>query len=254
MKLYVFNTSYSLLSRWIMFPTNDLPESEGPVMGDPDWFPYLAPVPCVLIDHPDGWILFDTGFDKQLMEDSNKEISPFWCVWNDGMDIEKSLAMIGIEPKDVKTVVVSHLHPDHIGQISKFADATVYVPGQEMDGPHFPFEDSLPEGLNINFVKVYEDTEIADGVEIIKLPGHTVDHQGLKVDLENTGTVVFAADALYSQEHLDKGLVSKNATHKKESYETINKLKKYQEDGVIVMPGHDMRVLTDLAVFPDYVD
>ena len=47
---------------------------------------------------------------------------------------------------------------------------------------------------------VEEDFEIAKGVEIVNLPGHTPGLLGVVVHLENEGTLIFPQDCVYSSE------------------------------------------------------
>ena len=44
-----------------------------------------------------------------------------------------SLAALGVKPADVRYVAVSHFHPDHIGNVDEFPDATVIIQKAEWD-------------------------------------------------------------------------------------------------------------------------
>jgi len=75
-----------------------------------------VPVPCFLIEHPKGLILFDTGMSKELIDnpDPVKRIGPIirmsTPIMKKGEDIVSQLDKLGIKPKDIKYVVNSHLH------------------------------------------------------------------------------------------------------------------------------------------------
>ena len=75
--------------------------------------------------------------------------------------IKSAFKQIGkIFPDDVDMVVLTHCHTDHIGNVSLFKNATVYV--------HEGEECTIP---NAKIVK--EDTEIAKGVRLVHTPGHS---------------------------------------------------------------------------------
>jgi N-acyl homoserine lactone hydrolase len=38
-----------------------------------------------------------------------------------------ALAAIGVKPADVRNVALSHVHPDHAGNVEEFPDATVII-------------------------------------------------------------------------------------------------------------------------------
>ena len=44
------------------------------------------------------------------------------------------LAKVGLTPADIETVLVSHMHFDHVNNISRFPNAQVYVQWEEFQG------------------------------------------------------------------------------------------------------------------------
>ena len=87
------------------------------------------PVYTVLIDHPDGKILYDTGCHPQAMTGywppNLKSIFP--CYQNDNQLLPKQLSLTGTAIQDIKTVILSHLHLDHAGNTHLFKHADFYV-------------------------------------------------------------------------------------------------------------------------------
>ena len=66
--------------------------------------PIPIPIPlkyvnCFLLQGPSGWTLVDTGFHDALAEDA----------W------PRAMADLGIRMQDVKQILVTHYHPDHMG-------------------------------------------------------------------------------------------------------------------------------------------
>ncbi len=103
-----------------------------------------------------------------------------------------ALRALGVEPESVSTVVVTHLHYDHIGNLPAFPAATLIVPRTELDfwtGPiasRFQFASHV-EQREIDFVaKAVADgrvrltdgtEEILDGVTAIAVGGHSAGQQ-----------------------------------------------------------------------------
>jgi glyoxylase-like metal-dependent hydrolase (beta-lactamase superfamily II) len=107
----------------------------------------------------------------------------------------QSMAAAGLDPKDVKTIVMSHFHFDHIlGLMAKetnaqvFPDAEIIVPAAELKWWTQPVE-SIPAGRQANAkrvqatfpswknIKVVEgEADVAPGIRQIPTHGHTQGH------------------------------------------------------------------------------
>jgi glyoxylase-like metal-dependent hydrolase (beta-lactamase superfamily II) len=94
------------------------------------------PVSCVLLRHPQGNVLFDTGCHPAVAEDPEarlgvlaKYMIPDMAV---GDHVITSLKAVGLGPDDIDVVVCSHLHTDHCGCNAFFKKATVFVHALEL--------------------------------------------------------------------------------------------------------------------------
>jgi glyoxylase-like metal-dependent hydrolase (beta-lactamase superfamily II) len=109
--------------------------------------------------------------------------------------LAQSMAAAGLDPKNVKTVVISHFHPDHIfGLMAKdtnaqtFPEAEIIVPAAELKWWSQPVESmaaprqGLAKRIQATFptwknVKVVEgEAELAPGIRAIPAHGHTQGH------------------------------------------------------------------------------
>ena len=184
------------------------------------------PLPGVLVETSEGWLLFDTGMaraalDAEVTQDSYRAAAvdagadpdaPTWSLhpeppdharWTWGLDgdpLVTALAGVGLEVADLAMAVVSHLHLDHSGGIPLLAAAGVPVAIQRRELEHahsgravfaegFRAEDWSDERTRWEVLD--GDTTLAPGVHVLSTPGHG----SLRVDLPGTGTWVFAGDA-----------------------------------------------------------
>src|SRR4051812_24432424 len=82
-----------------------------------------------LLEHPRrGWLLWDTGYAPRIF-DATKRWPYRLYRWVTPMRVSAQqsvlahLAQIGLEPRHIRTVVLSHLHPDHVAGLMDFQDA-----------------------------------------------------------------------------------------------------------------------------------
>jgi N-acyl homoserine lactone hydrolase len=97
-----------------------------------DWRDETLPVSSFLVEHPEGLCLFDTG---QTAAAGRPGYFPRWYPFfrlsafelEPQDEVAAQLRTRGLEPRDVRWVVLSHLHTDHAGGIAPFAGCEVVV-------------------------------------------------------------------------------------------------------------------------------
>jgi glyoxylase-like metal-dependent hydrolase (beta-lactamase superfamily II) len=167
-----------------------------------------------------------------------------------------ALRALGVEPESVSTVLVTHLHYDHIGNLAAFPAATLIVPRDELDfwsGPlarRFQFA-SLVEESEIAFVeaaaaagrvRLIDGTEeIVAGVTAIAVGGHSPG-QLITVVRSEDGEVVLASDAVHFYEELEFDRPFSVVGDLVDMYAAYDVLNELARAGATVVPGHDPEV------------
>jgi N-acyl homoserine lactone hydrolase len=160
-------------------------------------------VPCFLVLHPKGLLLFDTALSEHLVG------RPLYENVDGGYGqikvntLRGQLADIGVRPADITYLAISHSHFDHVGNANDYAGSTWLTQKAELDlmfGPgadkaYLPLYDALAHAHQIIFQGDYD--VFGDGTVILKF---TPGHQSLYVRLVHTGGVVIAGDLYHYAE------------------------------------------------------
>ncbi len=115
--------------------------------------------------------------------------------------LPESLAEAGIDANEIETVVLTHLHTDHIGwSVSGlFPNAVIVLQRKELDWVSPRLRALLPED---RLVQLLGDSRLAPGISIVATPGHTPGHQSVLVHdtLAITGDLLVHAVQLVAPE------------------------------------------------------
>jgi glyoxylase-like metal-dependent hydrolase (beta-lactamase superfamily II) len=138
--------------------------------------------------------------------------------------VDAQLKKIGLTPNDIKYVVLSHMHLDHAGNVSKFPNSTIVVQKSEVENAFWPepgtggpyvISDFMnlraPNSNNPNSQKMIQldgDLDLfGDGSVIVRRwVAHTPGSQMMTVKLKNTGTAILTGDNVYFRENVEKNL------------------------------------------------
>ena len=183
------------------------------------------PVSMWVIDHPKGLVVFDTG-NNVAISDGMDNCKKYWAPGNcdflkpsqkreDVIDMQ--LKKLGYSADQVKVVISSHSHLDHIGNIQMFPKAVHAIQKKELYQAWFPekFQGRTTPGTFVqadiagarefNYLELEGDYDLfGDGsVMILSTPGHTLGHQSVKAKLASGRTIIISQDAIWMQENLD---------------------------------------------------
>ena len=190
------------------------------------------PALVVHIDHPRlGHILFDTGYTANFLSATERFPQRLyrWITPVDtGISAKEQLLAAGINHKDVRLIIISHLHADHIAGVRDFPNAELLIHQDAFDqvgtkrGLAALRQGFLPELLPDNFrqrARILAESDFshftglpdpadqaydvaADGrILLISLPGHSAGQMGLFIN-GNHKKIFFVADACWLIENL----------------------------------------------------
>jgi glyoxylase-like metal-dependent hydrolase (beta-lactamase superfamily II) len=94
---------------------------------------------CYLIQHTQGWLLWDTGVSDAIaaMPEGQRPSDPRATHWRRPRTLAAQLQQLGVKPSDIKYLAVSHSHADHIGNITMFPQSMLLVQANLIDtSPH----------------------------------------------------------------------------------------------------------------------
>jgi N-acyl homoserine lactone hydrolase len=254
LRLYVFDCGYLI---------NLSPETYNLTRQDvPD--PTMS-VPCFLVVHADGALIFDTGLGDKLVGRppylTKRGASTSQVVLR---TLSSQMAEIGYAPDKVKYLVLSHMHFDHVGNANDFAGpaTTWLVQHVERDAM---FGDTVPpQGINPDYAALRNartqllngDHDVfGDGTVVIKsTPGHTVGHQVLFLKLPKTGPVVLSGDLYHypAERTLNRMPDRERTAGTPESRARVEALVK--ETGAQLWIGHDIVGFARLKKSPEYYE
>lgn len=89
--------------------------------------------------------------------------------------LEGALEARGVDPGSIRTVLMTHLHPDHLSAIRQVGDVVVHVHEAELDTPHAKAQWGLLEPLEVRTLEGERGT-VLDDVGWIHTPGHSPGH------------------------------------------------------------------------------
>lgn len=149
----------------------------------------------------------------------------------------------GLEPADVDTVVLSHLHFDHALNLELFREADVYVHKAELDyAKEYGLKDlalcqwaTSEISQHPRLIIVEGEPELFDGVRVMYTPGHTMGCISLAMEVAGE-TWILAQDAVKNRRELATGSVEMAVDRDAAS----KSLLRIRDLAHVVMPGHDV--------------
>ena len=217
-------------------------------------------VPCYLIKHPEGLLVFDAGLPLSMAEKGEFESEPGVFVRYD-TPLTVQLAAMDLSVSDIDKVAFSHMHWDHVGSANLFTDSTLLIQRPEYEAaflnPENPlFQSDLYMGLADNKMQILEgDHDVfGDGrVRLIAAYGHTPGHQVLFIDLENTGPLVLSGDLYHFRLSRSLRRVPVFNTNAEDTLHAMDKVEALiEQENATLWIEHDKALADTLQKAPAY--
>lgn len=168
-----------------------------------------------------------------------------------------ALRLLGVEAEQVKDVILTHLHYDHVGNFHRFPMAQFhlqepemhYATGRYMRYPRLAQSfnpDDVAGMVLLNFagrVNFYNGAaELAPGITLHPAGGHSMGLQFVRVHTRR-GWVIVASDVTHFYENMESGRPFTTAFNVGEMLEGFDKLAALAPTRKHIVPGHDPLVM-----------
>lgn len=188
---------------------------------------YRGSLQNYLIDTGDEVILVDTGIPAGTPEEVPDENSVAFT----GKDIcsyIEALKELGYSPEQVTTILLTHKHADHSGELRSFPKAKIYVNAEEMSADELKDIDNLipvefTDGAYHNFP---ESQKIREGIHFIKAKGHTNGNSIVIVEKDGLFFMIHG-DITYVDEALYENKLSVVFDDKEAARETLDRVREF---------------------------
>ncbi len=221
-------------------------------------------VPCYLIRHPSGDLIWDTGLPLAIanMPDGWRP-EGFPAHFVVPTKLTDQLTQLGLTPADIEFVSFSHMHSDHTGNGNLFRASTWIVDADERARMFDAEHRADPQDFNnYNELENAETTLIegdaeydvfGDGsVRIIQAPGHTPGHTVLMVNLPRSGVVLLTGDMWHLAESRERRLVPRFNTSREQTLASMDKVEQFAEaNNALVVRQHVQEDFDALPRFPE---
>jgi N-acyl homoserine lactone hydrolase len=231
------------------------------ILRDPNWTEPL-PIFAFVIEHPEGLIVVDSGETARVAEPG---YFPRWHPYfrygarewvQPEEEIGPQMRAMGLDPNDVRWVLLTHLHTDHAGGLAHFPKAEHLVARGEYANAagamglvrgYLPnrwprwFDptliEMLPEAVD-PFPGSYPVTQAGD-VRFVPTPGHTAGHLSVLVTTPKVNYFL-AGDASYTQALMLAEQVDGVAPDRLAAKQTLKRVHAFcRAAPTVYLPSHD---------------
>ena len=232
----------------IRYARRDARRAEHFIGGDPHDGPMPMDYFIWLIRSPDRAVVVDLGFTAATAAERKREF--LRCPVD-------ALRLLDVDPDTVRDVVLTHLHYDHVGNLSRFPAATFHLQepdlhfavGRHMRHAHMRHAFAVEDVIDIvraNYagrVRLYDGpVTLCPGITLHPAPGHSAGLQFVRVKTAR-GPVVLASAAAPFDENMDTGRPFPICVSVADTLDSYARVLAAAPSRDHIVPGHDPLVM-----------
>jgi N-acyl homoserine lactone hydrolase len=217
-------------------------------------------VPCYLIVHPRGTLMWDVGVIPDNAFKEGKPVTEEGDTVSSPKPLLPQLAAIGYPAEKITYIAFSHYHFDHSANANAFAASTWLVHAAERDAMFTasPEHQATYSRLRNSKTIILPNTDydvFGDGSVVIKYaPGHTPGHQVLALWLPKTGPVLIAGDLWHYAAERTASRPPGGEANKEETLASRAAMEAYlKQSGAQLWIEHDPQTFAHLKKAPEYI-
>ena len=193
-------------------------------------------VPCYLIRHPAGDLIWDTGLPTAIADQPDGVTDGVFHL-TVAKRLTDQLAQLQLSPADIEYLSLSHSHFDHIGNGNLFAHHATWIVDAEERAHAFRDEARADPGFAQYSDLEFGPTQVIEGdadydvfgdgsVKIIQAPGHTPGHTVLLVRLAHAGAVLLTGDLYHFAEARERRTVPSFNFNREQTLASMDKIER----------------------------
>lgn len=243
---------------------------------------------CLLVETNNQLVLIDTGFGLRDVADAAGRLSRFFLAlmkpeFRAEMTAVRQIERLGLNPRDVRHVVLTHLDFDHAGGLDDFPEARVHLLMRERNAAlaqqtwldrqrYRPQQWSTRDNWEVyrpgegepwfGFETVRNLRGVPPEILLVPLVGHTHGHAGVAVDVGGRW-LLLAGDAYFDRRELDtqsprctpglrlyQWMMEKDRPARRGNQQRLRQLRQHHGGEIDIFSGHDPLEFERLAGRP----
>lgn len=235
---------------------------------------------AVLIQHPQGDLLWDSGIGSEVEE--QMENFAFWekqlFKIQDINPARQQMEQAGYQFDRLKAIIPSHMHWDHASGLEDFIGTPIWIQADELEAaregkpPAFVQTQFDSSQLRWEFIELASNKILGfqrsldiygDGSAILlDLSGHTRGQLGLLLTTQDKGRFLFIGDTTWAIEGVNRNKsrpvfvdwlagIDDDFDKNAKVVDALYQLHQAHPD-ITIVPAHDERVAADLPAYPEF--